>query len=329
MRNTSIPILIFLILGSCRLATTQSVPDPDSIAVSAIIEVANAEQAEKLVPIWQTRLQTLYSPDIGFSMNHLERRIELRIKADVDTSILKKVLTSTGKLELVETFIASEFLDSLMVMNEYVREHKLMEGKMPADSLDETYPLFSLLYLAYWVNTSMDIADAAYCRLTDRHILEQLIVEGGILPFLPPGGDLLWHKYPDYRIDSIHRKLIIAKRLPGTYWNLNDMMGGLSLVADKFWDPCIKIELKPPHHQTWSDITEDNIGRYLAVVLDGAVYSCPMVNERMETSFIPLILPNEAEAKVVAAIVSSAPIPKEINMSNVDIKVDRAAIHSH
>ena len=51
---------------------------------------------------------------------------------------------------------------------------------------------------------------------------------------------------------------------------------------DNFGRPCVSMQMNADGAQAWSELTKNNIGKAVAIVLDGVVYSAPRVNQQID-----------------------------------------------
>ncbi|MFH0877995.1 MAG: protein translocase subunit SecD [Candidatus Omnitrophota bacterium] len=103
-------------------------------------------------------------------------------------------------------------------------------------------------------------------------------------------------------------KVLVAKtpELTGEYIETADVR----FDQGSFGQPIVAIKLKGEGVKQFSDVTKDNVGRRLAIVLDGRVYSAPRINEHIpsgEGVITGRFSPDEA--KDLAIVLRSGALP--------------------
>ena len=87
---------------------------------------------------------------------------------------------------------------------------------------------------------------------------------------------------------------------------------GASLQNGK-WE--VSMSMKPDASNKWSKITEENIGNYVAIVLDGKVKSCPIINTKIDGG--RSVISGEfssSEAKDLSNILGSGKLKSKLNI---------------
>ncbi len=96
---------------------------------------------------------------------------------------------------------------------------------------------------------------------------------------LPPGDEVLYRKVIDPKTgQELDREPYIVKRqamLTG------DTLTDARVAIDQFNEPYVAIEFDPTGADIFARVTGENVGKRFAIVLDGNVYSAPVIRERI------------------------------------------------
>jgi preprotein translocase subunit SecD len=113
-------------------------------------------------------------------------------------------------------------------------------------------------------------------KLVDDSADAQAAVQGKV----PEGSELVYQR----RVDKQSKE---ERRVPYVVQKRALLTGGELTRADVGADPNsagnwqVAIEFTPNGTRVFGDITEQNVGRHLAIILDGNLYSAPRINERI------------------------------------------------
>jgi protein-export membrane protein SecD len=128
--------------------------------------------------------------------------------------------------------------------------------------------------------------------------------------------------YPDIQVFMPQDASIFESKEDASYYILDKaVLTGASLTNAKvefggqFGQPIVSMEFNREGARTFGDITERNIGRELAIVLDGIVQSAPKINSRIpdgkaiiEGSF------NAESAKLLATVLRAGALPAPVKI---------------
>ena len=113
-------------------------------------------------------------------------------------------------------------------------------------------------------------------KLVDESADVQAAVQGKV----PEGSELVYQR----RVDKQSKE---ERRIPYVVHKRALLTGGELTRADVGADPNsagnwqVAIEFTPNGTRVFGEITEQNVGRHLAIILDGNLYSAPRINERI------------------------------------------------
>src|SRR3954469_16378752 len=97
---------------------------------------------------------------------------------------------------------------------------------------------------------------------------------------VPEGDELIYQRRVDKQTKEERRQpYVVQKRALLTGAELTRADVGADPNAPGNWQ--VAIEFTPTGTKVFGDITEQNVGRHLAIILDGNLYSAPRINERI------------------------------------------------
>jgi preprotein translocase subunit SecD len=112
---------------------------------------------------------------------------------------------------------------------------------------------------------------------------ERTSVDDALQGRLPEGSELAYQRQcgrerPDSKPD-VKRPIVLQKRTLLTGAELNDAKVASDPNSIGNWQ--VAIDFSPVGTQIFAEVTEQNVGKQLAIVLDGTVCSAPRINERI------------------------------------------------
>lgn len=81
----------------------------------------------------------------------------------------------------------------------------------------------------------------------------------------------------------------------------------------EFNQPVVNFTLTPEGAKLFGDVTEQNVGRGLAIVLDGIVKSAPSINSRITDSGVITGIGSQTEVEDLSTVLRSGALPAKIN----------------
>ena len=113
-------------------------------------------------------------------------------------------------------------------------------------------------------------------KLVDEKADAQAAAQGQV----PEGDQLVFQRRVDKETKAERRTpYVVQKRALLTGGELTRADVGADPNSPGNWQ--VAIEFTPTGTKTFADITEQNVGRHLAIILDGNLYSAPRINERI------------------------------------------------
>jgi preprotein translocase subunit SecD len=136
---------------------------------------------------------------------------------------------------------------------------------------------------------------------------------------LPPGDEVLYRKVIDPNTgQELDREPYIVKRqamLTG------DTLTDARVAIDQFNEPYVAIEFDPTGGDIFARVTGENVGKRFAIVLDGNVYSAPVIRERIPGGRASITGSfTSAEANDLAIVLRAGALPAPVDiLQNVTV----------
>jgi protein-export membrane protein SecD len=128
----------------------------------------------------------------------------------------------------------------------------------------------------------LEVDNPAFIRDEDLPVVERMLASAGIDSVIPPDSQLLWGS-PDQGSRGVTgRALYVVKRDPemtGGSIATAQAQVGLSQGNPGAWG--VSMTMTPKGRAEFARVTGNNVGRYLAIVLDGEAASAPVIRERI------------------------------------------------
>ncbi len=140
------------------------------------------------------------------------------------------------------------------------------------------------------------------CHESDTATVNRILASPQARAYLPADFRPMWSLHPTYGDpDQHHFSLIALKTVNGAPVLDYRALELAYAECDPTMGNIINIRMRPVAAKAWRQITGDNVGRPIAMVIDGRVYSAPTVNCAIEGGRSQITGTfNEAEAQLLA-----------------------------
>jgi len=131
-------------------------------------------------------------------------------------------------------------------------------------------------------NHFLSLDNYAFVREEDLPTVESLLATPGLDSIIPTDSQLLWGVQKQDFQGATGRMLYLIKREPemtGGSIAVAEAQVGLEATSPGAWG--VSMKLTPKGRADFSRVTGQNVGRQLAIVLDGVVSSAPNIRERI------------------------------------------------
>lgn len=264
-------------------------------------------------------------------------RILIELPGAKDIERVKRLLTGTANLEFWEVFTNQDLFSFLIEANQKLATiikpedtakvtdttivddvEKLLADEKDKETLKAENPLFSLLA----INQSQAGPVLGSTRVADTAVINSYLRKKEVRSLLP--SELRYAKFvwdiPQKNSDVINLYALKSNRNDQAPIE-GDVISSASQVFAQFsTNPEISMTMKGAATKKWAKMTENNIGKFVAVVLDNAVYTAPRVNGKIpngRTSITGQF--SIEEAKDVANALQSGKLPAAAHIIQSEI----------
>ena len=146
---------------------------------------------------------------------------------------------------------------------------------------------------------------------------------------VPPGYEILKHVEPPENGKPSQPEIVVVKKKaePGLS---GDIVKSARMGRGNLGEPIIEFELTDAAGKRFGDVTRNNIGHRLAIVLDGELYSAPNINSEIDNNGeITGHFTQEEAQKLAAVLQNPLRAPLKVDYSyDVDPTLGKDSIHS-
>jgi len=141
---------------------------------------------------------------------------------------------------------------------------------------------------------------------------EQADVEKALKEGPPPGDEILYERRVDRQTKVEHKiPLVVKKRVLLT----GDLIQNAEVRIGDSGEPYVSVTFNTIGARVFGDITDQNVGKRLAIVLDGNVYSAPVIRERIPSGQAQISGGFTAdEARDLAIILRAGALPAPVQI---------------
>ncbi len=212
-----------------------------------------------------------------FIMNRLQRQAAGRIRLGLDLQGGTSFLVSMDTNRLTEASDASSALShAVEVLRKRVDKFGVAEPLIQPEGNNRILVQLPGLSAADQESAKVAIQKAAFLEFRIVHPQSKELIEGGILE---PGYEVLKRKERLRDGKEMTESVLVKKRPEMTGSAIKSAM----VVRGNLGEPEIHFTLDGPGAERFGEITRDNLHQRLAIVLDGDLYSAPVIQSPIET----------------------------------------------
>ena len=212
-----------------------------------------------------------------FIMNRLQRQAAGRIRLGLDLQGGTSFLVSMDTNRLTEASDASSALShAVEVLRKRVDKFGVAEPLIQPEGNNRILVQLPGLSAADQESAKVAIQKAAFLEFRIVHPQSKELIEGGILE---PGYEVLKRKERLRDGKEMTESVLVKKRPEMTGSAIKSAM----VVRGNLGEPEIHFTLDGPGAERFGEITRDNLHQRLAIVLDGELYSAPVIQSPIET----------------------------------------------
>ena len=227
--------------------------------------------------------ETYNSQEIVPLLSQLNQKYALGAEAvEADTTAVADT-TATETVKQGEAEVAEEKVEEKKSLAEAIGAKKDAKDAKDAakdaqlKKMKEQNPLFSI----FQPSQGQSLSVVGYATARDTAEVDKIIYSDIAKRILPSDVKLLWSaKAADFdkkgEIFELHALKITepSGRAPLE----GDVITNAKDEFDQYGHPCVSMQMNSDGARRWAQLTKQNIGRAVAIVLDDAVYSAPRVN---------------------------------------------------
>jgi SecD/SecF fusion protein len=214
-------------------------------------------------------------------------------KVDADTT-LQNDTTAAADTASADTSLASvEETEQEMTREQFAKEH----------------PFFSIAVL----DPQSQLADA-YVQEDQRNRIQQLLQRSDVQKVIPNNVEFVFDAKPvGFQDGKGIYKMILVNKTP-------ELTGGVVTNAQANIDPStsapiVSMEMNSEGATEWARITGANIGKRIAIILDGVVFSSPSVRNKIPGGRSQIEgMANLEEAKLLEIVLKAGALPAPVNI---------------
>lgn len=343
-----------------KVAGTTKLSDPSIFGTKALTDKisfneANSSVKETLQEEINSSIGTAFEvlrsriDKFGVTQPNIQRigssgRIQIELPGAKDIERVTKLITSKAELQFWEVHTNAELQNFFFAANEKVAE--LLKGDavvetekdslkkddiddLLGETLDSTKVqknLFTYLFPNVAQSQQQLSSLVAQARVLDTATVNNLLKKKEVLALLPAElrfTKFLWDYKTNKGLDGT--ELIGLYAIKGNRTNTPNIEGDVILDASQVFDelnkPEVSMTMNSSGAKQWAKMTGDNIGGFVAVVLDDYVYTAPSVNQAItggRTSISGGSMTIE-EAEDIATVLKAGKLPAAARIIQAEV----------
>jgi SecD/SecF fusion protein len=301
-----------------RSKITFQSPDKD---VMEFIDKEVDSAIQRAFEIIRTRIDKFGVSQPNITLLEGTNRIQVELPGADNPERVRKLLQGVAKLEFWEVYQAQEYQEFLMKINTYWVENKMPKtdttriaeatqgsGSTTTEtSSDDLFVEGDSSKVAQNDSTSTDSAATAKADTTktptnvspmlaksasryellyaskDTAAVNAMLRDEGVKALLPSTVKFFWSVKPTFENsgEKFYTLYVIKAGMGGIAPLGGDKVIDASGDYDQFGKPYVSMTMNPEGAKIWQNLTRENVGKQIAIVLDDLVYSAPRVNEEI------------------------------------------------
>lgn len=297
-------------------------PFSSSTEIFRIIFHRDTSSKAYLQGVLLVRLYQFGIPEDRVSMELIGDRLTISLQGIYDEARLIHLLTTTGALEFWETLTITEVFPSITLVNDSLQRREnqdttTISGESETERFRRLNPLFRVLS-----PPSQEIAKnsplVGYATIADSTEVNTLLAIGMKEAWLPEDLICKWTKLPLQGMDSVFQLIALKKDRRGGPRLTDAHLLSAYATEDGSGSPSISMEMDRSGSLIWEEITEGNIGKSIAIVLDGEVLTFPTVQGAIREGFSQITGNfKKEEAEDLASILDGQRLPFLVRISAI------------
>ncbi len=292
--------LLFLII---TLLTACS-PKPKELSVSVTFDSDDPQIREKAANILSQRVRSY----CGHEPKTAWRSDTLQITVACDsTSIDPELFRCRGRFQIQETYGCGELAEQLSSLPDRVAWMKQMLPLEDVSGNRVDYP--EIVLKKEMISVRETDPGIILCSKYDTLSIGILFRHIQIAGMFPDDLRFRWHIFESSGTATVY-EYIAVKQIPQPVDN--SMIQSAAPEDAYAGHAYLSVKLKPEYHALWAKMTRDNVGKSLAMVLDGTVHSSPLVNSEITGGVSSVGGISSKEIQTLAHTIPYEPLPCKV-----------------
>ncbi len=184
------------------------------------------------------------------------------------------------------------------------------EGELTPEEMSKKHPFFSLAM------TSQQFPGEAIVAEENRERVNRILERPEVRRLIPPDMEFLWSAKPENRLTSGGKRYFILYPVKRTA----ELTGGVivdakATIDPSFNQPIVTMEMNSEGSREWARITGANVNKRIAVVLDNAVFSAPVVRNKITGGHSQIEgMDNLDEARLLEIVLKAGALPAPVDI---------------
>ncbi len=182
------------------------------------------------------------------------------------------------------------------------------QKKLTDEQFAKEHPFF---YVAHLLDPQGRTAEA-FVKESDREKINAMLQNPEVKKIMPDNVEFVYEAKPEKSSDgSNYYKMYLVNKDP-------ELTGGVITDAQANIDPStsapvVSMQMNAEGAREWARITGSNIGKRCAIILDGGVYSAPVIQGKIPTGSSQISgMPNLDEAKLLEIVLKAGALPAPV-----------------
>ena len=289
--------------GGKRLSSVFKIEGDDETVIAAIKDKAD-KAIDNSFQVLSKRIDRF-----GVTQPNIQKvsggngRILVELPGVKEPERVRKLLQGTASLEFWPTFASSEIYDQLVEADRIIAADST--AKTLQELLNYERTSYARLGVAHYSDTSKI---NSYLSMPEV----KKVLNKGLLP--------MWAAKPIEGTEDYFELVAIKDEGHGAPLDGDAVEDARAQFARDGGNAEVSMTMTREGARTWARLTSDNVGRQIAIVLDGLVYSYPNVNEKIEggqSSITGNFTPEEAQDLANVLECGKLPAPAKIIQESV------------
>ncbi|MEG8990338.1 protein translocase subunit SecD [Ignavibacteria bacterium 4148-Me] len=184
------------------------------------------------------------------------------------------------------------------------------QQNLTEEQFAKEHPFFAIARL---IDPQGRIPDA-FVKESDRQKLNAYLERPEVKKVIPDNVEFLYDAKPETGSDGVkYYRLYMLNKTP-------ELTGGVIVDAQSNIDPTtsapiVTMQMNSEGAREWARITGSNIGKRCAIVLDGVVYSAPVIQNKIPSGNSQISgIPNLDEAKLLEIVLKAGALPAPVDI---------------